>query len=118
MGVSVHPVLWGEGHFIQVVAVIVAFTRLDKHGRLLKVLAVRTHKSHGHGARAPRQAAPAICTHATVVRAVETDARAVPVGQMEGARGAPSWGAAFSFLWMKHGKGERSVSFNFFKFTP
>lgn len=117
MGVSVHPELWGEGHFIQVVAVVVAFTRLDEHGRLLKVLAVRTHKSHGHGACAPRRAAPAVCTHATVVRAVETDARTVPVGQMEGARGPLSRGAAFTFLWMKHGKGERSVSSSYTELT-
>lgn len=109
MGVSVHPALWGKGHFIQVVAVIVAFTRLDKHGRLLKVLAIRTHKSHGHSACAARRAAPAVCTRATVVRAVETDTRTFPVGQMEGARGFLSRGAAFTFLWMKQDKEERSA---------
>lgn len=81
MRVSIHPVLWRKGHFVEVAAVIVAFTRLDKHGQPLEALAVWAYKHHGHGACASWRAAQAVCTHAAVVGAVKTDARTFPVGQ-------------------------------------
>lgn len=48
--ISVHPVLWRECHFIEVAAVVAAFTRLDEHCRPLETLAIRADKGHGYGA--------------------------------------------------------------------
>lgn len=98
MRVSIHPVLRRKAHFVEVAAVIVAFTRLDKHGQPLEALAVRAYEGHGHGARASRRAAHAVGTRAAVDGAVKTDARTFPVGQAERLRGSLSWGAALSFL--------------------
>lgn len=44
--ISIHPVLWRESHFIEVAAVIAAFTRLDEHSRPLETLAVWADKGH------------------------------------------------------------------------
>lgn len=98
--VSVHPLLWGEGHFVEVAAVVAAFTRLDEHGRPPEVLAVRADEGHGCGARAAWRAAPSVRAHAAVVGPVEADARAVSVGQADGLCGFLGRGALPPFLWL------------------
>lgn len=91
--ISVHPVLWRERHFIEVAAVVAAFTRLDEHGRPLETLAIRADKGHGYGACAAWRATPPICTHTAVVGPVETDAHTLSVGQVDGLHGFLSLGA-------------------------
>lgn len=96
--VSVHPVLRGEGHFIEVAAVVAAFTGLYKHGGPLEALAVRAHKGHGNGARAAWRAAPAVRAHTAVVGPVEADTHTLSVRQVDGFWGFLGWGAGLSFL--------------------
>lgn len=101
MRVSVQPLLGREGHFVEVAAVVAAFTRLDEHGRPPEALAVWADKGHGRGARAARRAAPPVRAHAAVVWSVETDARASPVGQADGLCGLLGRGALFPSLWLE-----------------
>lgn len=82
MCISVHPVLWREGHFVQVAAVAAALTRLDEHDRPLETFGVWANEAHGHRARAPRRAAPFIRAGATMVGPVQADAPAFAVGQV------------------------------------
>lgn len=97
--VAVHPVLWRERRFIEVVAVTAAFTWLDEHGRLLEALAVRADKSHRHGVRTARRAAAAVRTHTAVVWSVETNALTFSVGKGDRLWGFLRWGAVLTFLW-------------------
>lgn len=97
--ISIHPVLWREGHFIQVATVVAAFTWLDEHSRPLETLAIRADKGHGDGACAPWRAAPSIHAHAAVVGPVEADTHTFPIGQASGLRGFLGWGALLPYLW-------------------
>lgn len=96
--VSVHPVLRREGRFVEMAAVVPAFTGLDEHGGPLEALAVWADKGHRYGACAAWRAAPAVCTHTTVVGPVEADAQAFAVGQADGLWGFVCWGTLLSFL--------------------
>ena len=98
MCVSVHPLLRGQGHFVEVAAVVAAFTRLDEHGRPLEALAVWADKGHGYGARASRRAAASVRTHAAVVWPVEADAHTLSVGQAGGLWGLVGRGALLPSL--------------------
>lgn len=98
MRVSVHPVLWRQRHFVQVAAVAAAFTQQDEHDRSLETLAIRADETHGHRARAPRRAAPAVCAGATVVGPVQADALAFSVGQVDGFWGAMDLGTPLPSL--------------------
>lgn len=96
--ISVHPVLWREGHFIEVAAVVAAFTWLDEHGWPLETLAIWTDKGQWYGARAAWCAAPSIRTHTAVVGPVEAYAHTFSVGQADGLRGFLGWRALLPFL--------------------
>ncbi len=98
MCISVHPVLRREGHFIEVAAVVAAFTWLDEHGRPLETLAVRADKGHRYGACAPWRAAPSVRAHAAVVGPVEADTHTFSIGQADGLWGFLGRGALLPFL--------------------
>lgn len=96
--VAIHPVLRGEGHFVEVAAVLAAFAGLDEHGRPLEALSIRAHEAYGHSARAAWRAASTVRAHAAVVGPIETDTHAFPVGQVEWLGGFLGRGAAFPSL--------------------
>lgn len=98
MCISVHPLLWREGHFIEVTTVVAAFTRLDEHGRPLETLTVRADKGHGDGACAAWRAAPSVCAHTAVVGPVEADTHTFSVGQADGLWGFLGRGALLPSL--------------------
>lgn len=98
MRISVHPLLWRQGHFVEVAAVVAAFTRLDEHGRPLETLAVQADKGHGYGACAAWRTAASVSTQAAVVRPVQADAHTLSVGQAGGLRGFVGRGALLPSL--------------------
>lgn len=107
--VSIHPVLWREGHFIEVAAVMITFTGLDKHDRPLEMLSIRTDKGHRYGACAAWWAAPLVCTHTTVVGPVAADTHTFCVGQMDGLWGFVGRGTLSPSLWLDEKHKEMSV---------
>lgn len=98
MCVSIHPVLWWQGHFVEMAAFLATLARLDEHGVSLETLAIRAHKSHRNGARATRRAAAAIRTHAAVIGPVEADTLTLAIRQTHGFWGFWSRGALLALL--------------------
>lgn len=81
--VSKHPVLWGQGHFIEMAAVVIAFTGLYEHSRLLKPFSVWADKRHWDRAGFLRGAAASVSTHTAVVGSIESHTDTLAIGQAQ-----------------------------------
>lgn len=91
--------LWWEGHFVKMAAVVAAFTGLDEHGQPQEAFFIWANESHRHSACAARGAAPSVFTHATVVGSIEADTLALTVRQVDGFWGFVGGGTLLPFLW-------------------
>lgn len=104
--VSIQPLLWWHGYFVQVPTVLPALAWADEHDGFVHAASFRALEGHRDGAGVSGGTTPAVGANATVVRLVSADAAAAGVAQVNGFWRLVGTSALLSFLEGKQKKVE------------